>query len=289
MIGSGLLPAILSNYSDTCVAEKLSHSRKAKPQPNEPADYSTLSGKMTSSRHIRRVFLIDRKCHRSCLKMLNLVARMFAIALCMISAARACADDRNLRILTIGDSLMAWNSIGNGSVADALSLITGTDVVDRSVVASFLLTGGIDRQYLEGDWDWVVTNGGGNDLWLGCGCRRCENSMNTMISPDGKSGRIADLLLRARAGGAKVIYVGYLRSPGINTPIEHCKADGNELERRIELFTNSYPDIYFVSLTDLVPFGARNYLSFDRIHPSRVTSFLIAERISELIEAQSRR
>jgi len=109
-----------------------------------------------------------------------------------------------------------------------------------------------------------------------------------MISPDGRSGRIADLLLRARAGGAKVIYVGYLRSPGIDTPIEHCKSDGDELERRIELFARSYPDIYFMSLADLLPFGARNYLSFDRIHPSRAASFLIAERISELIKLKSK-
>ena len=222
------------------------------------------------------------------LNMLNIVAPLFAVLIGLMPAAYACAEGRNQKILAIGDSLMAWNSVGNGSVADVMSMISGAEVVDRSTIASFLMTGGIDRQYSEGDWDWVVANGGGNDLWLGCGCRRCENSINTIISSDGRSGMIADLLLRARDGGAKVIYVGYLRSPGIDTPIEHCKADGDELERRIELFARSNPDIYFVSLADLVPFGARNYLSFDRIHPSRIASFLIAERISELIESQSR-
>lgn len=220
--------------------------------------------------------------------MLRLIAKILIVLVFSMPVAKAYADSKNQKILTLGDSLMAWNSLGNGSVADAISLISGAEIVDRSIVASFLLTGGIDRQYLEGDWDWVVTNGGGNDLWLGCGCRRCENSLDSMMSPDGKTGRIADLLLRARSGGARVIYVGYLRSPGIETPIEHCKADGEELERRIELFARTHPDIYFISLVDLVPFGARNYLSWDRIHPSRVASFLIAERISEVIKNYSK-
>lgn len=220
--------------------------------------------------------------------MLKLIGQIVVLLFALLPAAQARADGDDLKILAIGDSLMAWNSIGNGNVADAISLITGSEVVDRSIVASFLLTGGIERQYQEGDWDWVVANGGGNDLWLGCGCRRCEKSLDTMISADGKSGKIVDLLMRSRASGAKVIYVGYLRSPGIETPIEHCKEDGDELERRIEMFARSNPDIYFLSLADLVPYGARNYLSFDRIHPSRGASFLIAERISELILNRSR-
>ncbi len=236
---------------------------------------------MQAVKHLRSVMCPARR---------YIVLVLYSALVVIAFANPGFANERNssLRILTIGDSLMAWNAIGKGSIPDVMELVTGAELVDRSRIASFVLTGGIAGQYIEGDWDWVVVTGGGNDLWMGCGCQRCENSLDAMISSNGKSGRIADLLLRARAEGARVIYVGYLRSPGINTPIEHCKADGDELERRIELFARNHPDIYYISLVDLVPFGALNYLSFDRIHPSRFASFFIAERIIELINTQSK-
>lgn len=201
----------------------------------------------------------------------------------LLTAGQVGAQTRSLKILVIGDSLFAWNRLMKGSVSDSIALQTGAEVVDRSVVASFVLTGGIDRQFMDGDWDWVIMNGGGNDLWFGCGCRACEASLSKMISQDGRAGKIPDLISRILSTGAKVAYVGYLRSPEIVTPIEHCKDEGDELESRIRKFADASSTTHFISLEDLVPPRGQGYFSFDLIHPSRTSSFLIGSRVSELV------
>lgn len=187
------------------------------------------------------------------------------------------------RVLVMGDSLFAWNRFWNGSVADSIGLQSDARVVDRSAVASFVLTGGLERQFTKGDWDWVIMTGGGNDLWLGCGCSACEASLTKMVSPDGRTGRIPDLISHVLSTGAKVAYVGYLRSPELVTPIEHCKDEGDELERRVRIFAETSPEIHFISLEDLVPPRGQGYFAFDLIHPSRTTSFLIGSRIADVI------
>jgi len=178
---------------------------------------------------------------------------------------------------------MAWNRIGQGSIPDVIELATGSELVDRSRIASFVMTGGIERQYIEGDWDWVVVNGGGNDLWLGCGCQKCENTLDKMISSDGTSGRIPSMLASILRDGARILYVGYLRSPGIGSPIDHCADYGNEFERRIEALATAQERITFLSLADLVPFGDRSYHALDMIHPSRKASFDIGYDAAQII------
>ena len=54
------------------------------------------------------------------------------------------------------------------------------------------------------------------------------------MSKDGQSGKIPSLMRQIRADGAKVILVGYLRNPGVNTSIKSCGPAGNELERRLQ-------------------------------------------------------
>jgi len=87
--------------------------------------------------------------------------------------------------------------------------------------------GGISGGYVEGEWEWVGVNGGGNDLWLGCGCTKCRKRMDRMIGEDGGSGQIPRMVSQLRDGGAQVIYLGYLRSPGCGSIIEHCRDDGD--------------------------------------------------------------
>lgn len=209
------------------------------------------------------------------------------IAALVLTTGLVGAQPRPLKVLVIGDSLFAWNRLVNGAVSDSIALQTGAMVVDRSNIASFVLTGGIERQFISGDWDWVIMNGGGNDLMFGCGCRGCDASLSRMISQDGKAGKIPSLISQIRATGASVAYVGYLRSPEIVTPIEHCKDEGDELESRIKKFVDANAKTHFISLVDLVPPRGQGYLSFDLIHPSRRSSFLIGSRISELL-AQER-
>ncbi|MEM1233477.1 MAG: SGNH/GDSL hydrolase family protein, partial [Pseudomonadota bacterium] len=139
------------------------------------------------------------------------------------------------------------------------------------------------RQYRSGDYEWVVLNGGGNDLWLGCGCTQCEGRMAQIISRDGSSGRLPDLVSQIRRDGAKVLYVGYLRSPGFGSPIEHCRDDGDELERRVELMAASMDGVWLVSNRQIVSPGDKSFHAIDRIHPSVKGSRVIGKRVASAI------
>ncbi|HHI70860.1 MAG TPA: SGNH/GDSL hydrolase family protein, partial [Rhodobacteraceae bacterium] len=177
----------------------------------------------------------------------------------------------------MGDSLLSAHAMTKKSVSDSIEAMLGEQVVDRSVpgariVYALPISGAmgmkIEKQFTPGDWDWVVLNGGGNDLLLGCGCVLCKTKLNRLISYNGKYGEIPRLVSSLRRKGARVIYVGYLRSPGLGSPIEHCKKDGDELERRIDMMAQEDDGIYYLSLQDLVPYGDRSYHGLDMIHPS---------------------
>ncbi len=196
-------------------------------------------------------------------------------------------------MLVMGDSLLAWNSAGGRSVADALEDRLGAPVTDRSVPGARVLyalpiSGAlgmeIAQQYVAGNWDWVVLTGGGNDLWLGCGCSGCERRMARMISEDGGAGVIPALVAKLRESGARVLYLGYLRTPGRDSPIDHCAADGDALEARLARMAARDDGVAFLSLRDLVPRGDLSFHAPDRIHPSPKGSAAIAARVAEVIK-----
>jgi lysophospholipase L1-like esterase len=146
----------------------------------------------------------------------------------------------------------------------------------------------ISKQYRRGKWDWVILNGGGNDLWLGCGCAFCKRKINRMISKDGDKGVIPRLVSRLRKNGARVIYVGYLRSPGVGSLIEHCKDEAKKFEGRISEFAKRDDGVYFLSLVDLVPYGDRSYHALDMIHPSTKGSKAIGDLVANIIQTSEK-
>ncbi|MEL7091498.1 MAG: SGNH/GDSL hydrolase family protein [Pseudomonadota bacterium] len=196
------------------------------------------------------------------------------------------------RVLAMGDSLMAWNSGRGQSVAHALEARLAAPVVDRSVPgASFLyglpITGSlglrIERQFVEGDWDWVVLNGGGNDFLLRCNCSRCDRVLDRLISADGTQGEVPALVTRVRATGAQVAYLGYLRTPGVTSSIERCGAIGDRFEARLARMAARDAGVVFVSNAGLVPDGDRSFHAQDLIHPSAKGSAAIAARVAQVI------
>ncbi|MDP2578817.1 SGNH/GDSL hydrolase family protein [Shimia thalassica] len=215
----------------------------------------------------------------------------FVIALVAGLATSAFAES-NARILAIGDSLMAWHGMTGRSIAHTVGRELDEPVMNNSIGGAKIIyklpfSGAmgmkIGNQLTKGDWDWVIMNGGGNDLWLGCGCNSCEKKMRKMISPDGRRGEIPRLVDTARKSGAKVVYVGYLRSPGVGSVIDACRDEGDALEDRISKLAEILPNVYFVSLADLVPHGDRSYHGIDMIHPSLKASDAIGQRVVKVI------
>ncbi|MBY6068606.1 SGNH/GDSL hydrolase family protein [Leisingera aquaemixtae] len=226
---------------------------------------------------------------------MTLLRRLLLPFLLLLSACGgAVPPDQSPRILAMGDSLLAWHSLAGKSISDTVSRELQEPVVDRSVSAARILyklpiSGAagmnIGKQYTPGEWDWVIVNGGGNDLWLGCGCFACDRKMDKLISADGRDGAIPAMLSELRATGARVIYVGYLRSPGVGSMIEHCRDEGNELEARIGRMAEQDEGIYFLSNKDMVPYGDRSYHALDMIHPSVKASSEIGRKVAEIIRA----
>jgi phospholipase/lecithinase/hemolysin len=199
------------------------------------------------------------------------------------------------RVLAIGDSLMASHAVSGRSIAHQLGRMIGASVTNRSVLGAHMIyrlpiSGAmglsIPKQFRGTGWDWVIMTGGGNDLWLGCGCGACGRRMNKMISADGTRGEIPRLFQRIRQSGAQVVYVGYLRSPGIATPIEHCKDEGDELEARVARLAARIDGIHYLSNQDLVPRGDTSFFALDGIHPSVKASRAIAGRVAALVQAR---
>jgi len=218
------------------------------------------------------------------------VLALFTIVLCGPQARAG----EPMKVLVMGDSFMTSNGSIRQSVPHVLSELLQTRVRSKAVTgASHLyalpITGAlglnISKQYRRGNWDYVVMNGGGNDLWLGCGCGKCTRKMERLISADGTRGVIPSVVARARRDGARVIYVGYLRSPGRGSPIEGCRPLGDKLEARIAKLAAMDAGITFVSLADLVPHGDRSFHANDMIHPSPKGSAAAAQRVVTAIRA----
>ncbi len=222
--------------------------------------------------------------------------RIFMLAVTCVFLAgcgESVSRDFPSRILVVGDSMLASNRLSDAAVADAIEQTLQETVVDRSVIGarfhySLPISGqaglNITKQYVPGEWDWVVVNGGGNDLWLGCGCMLCDAKMDRLISEDGTKGTIPGFLSDLRQSGSKVIYVGYMRSPGSASPIEYCKDEGAELETRISKLAELDRGLIYLSLEDLVPNGDRSFHGLDMIHPSFKGSKAIGQIIANIIE-----
>lgn len=221
----------------------------------------------------------------------------FLALMLLVGCGEPVPRDGKAKILLLGDSMMASNRATGQSVADVIEAGTGRAVVDRSVIGARYFyalpisgSAGLNlaRQYRPGPWDWVVLNGGGNDLLFGCGCGRCTGVLDRLISADGRSGAIPAFVQMLVRQGARVIYTGYMRNPGVQTLIKACGPAGNELDRRMQRLAALEPGMQYLLLADLVPYGDRSYHQADLIHPSVKGSRAIAERIIRLMAAPAR-
>ncbi|UWQ04457.1 SGNH/GDSL hydrolase family protein [Aliiroseovarius crassostreae] len=222
---------------------------------------------------------------------------LLSLALSAVLSAPITAEPA-ARILAIGDSLIAWNGPGQKSVADVMAQELGEPVKSRAVSGARIIYGlpisgalgmRISRQFNpKQPRDWVVLSGGGNDLWFGCGCNKCDRRMGRMISEDGRSGAVVDLVTKIRKSGARVVMLGYLRSPGVNSPIESCRDEGDAYEARLAMMAKRLKGVHFLSNADLVPHGDKSFHAFDMIHPSIKGSKAIGKRVVELIRREDK-
>ena len=222
------------------------------------------------------------------------MSRLFVLLACaLLSACAGPAPDANIdgpiRIAVFGDSMMAWNGLNGGSAPQTLSRILDEPVANFAVSGarvtnplpiSSMLGFDIRQQYRKGDWDVILVNGGANDFFFECGCGRCNRVLNRLVSPDGETGALPEFLLKLRETGAQVIYAGYHRSRGLDGPAKGCRNELDALDLRVERFAETHEGISFVTLRDVFPIGEPEYYAADRLHPSRLGSTAIAQRLA---------
>lgn len=232
---------------------------------------------------------------KGCVFMIRLLPKLLLVSSLIWGAPVAAqASDQ---ILVVGDSFMAAHRVSKRSIPDVIRSRLKTPVQTRAVsgarmIYNLPITGAmglsIPQQFRDGDWDWMVMNGGGNDLWLGCGCHTCDRKLDRLISKSGTKGKIPSTVAKALKSGVQVLYVGYLRSPGANSPIESCRDEGNELDARLAQMAKRVKGVHFIAMADLVPHGDRSFHGLDMIHPSIKGSNAIGTRIATYIRKQSK-
>lgn len=193
----------------------------------------------------------------------------------------------DIRVHAVGDSVLWWNSAYCGSIPDLVGVQLGGALVRNSAVAGARLTTNekpIPEQARDGDWDWVIVNGGGNDL-NGCGCdERCDAEQRTLAAPDGSVGAMASLVDRFTEMGARVILLGYYNvGPDALYGFADCNEAFDEMDSRYEQVAELRPDVYFVDAGDVMKPMDHNLYELDAAHPSGPGSATIAAQIVDVI------
>jgi len=199
------------------------------------------------------------------------------------------SPDRDADVIVVGDSILAWHRGSGRSIPDAVEKATGLDVSNVSVSgARFLGAGNIPSQYVTGDWDWVIVDGGGNDLLPACGTPDATAILNALISPDGRSGAIPAFVNSAASGGIQVIVLGYYPVSDRGGPFQPCISVLDELAKRQTRLAAANPAVTFVDSGRVI--GASDPASYapDLVHPSPRGAALVGQLVASAMQRTTR-
>ncbi|MDD9715938.1 SGNH/GDSL hydrolase family protein [Dinoroseobacter sp. PD6] len=212
------------------------------------------------------------------------------MALALAWSGLAAPASASPRIQVIGDSVMTWN--GALAIPAHVAQILG-EPVDNNARAgarlrrSTLFVRAVENQYQNGDWDWVIMNGGANDLNRDCGCNRCEAEVDAMVSADGTRGTWPDLVRGVLAEGARrVLIVGYYGPTGLGGRTDRCADELRVVDARLARFAAEREDVFFVDADPVMGPQTPEFFARDNIHPNArgaaAIGALIAAEISRL-------
>ncbi|MCO4774211.1 MAG: SGNH/GDSL hydrolase family protein [Deltaproteobacteria bacterium] len=190
-------------------------------------------------------------------------------------------------LLAIGDSIFDFHR-GEGSIPEVVAEATDLALVDASMGGA-MLTGddeSIADQRVDGSFEWLLMDGGGNDLNDRCACGACEGVMNEVLTADGRGGVIADIVEEATAQGSKVLFMGYPELPdGAEFGFDRCGDELTELNARLATLDAQQDAMWFVSAGDVVGADDLDLFDGDRVHPSPAGSQVMGDYVAETISA----
>ena len=192
------------------------------------------------------------------------------------------------RVVVAGDSVMAWNRVQGASVADNLERRLGQPVGDLSLPFARVTgaSGALSiAEQVDGlSADWVVLDGGANDLGVGCSGAQTGAILDTLISEDGRQGAIPRLVAGLRGRGARVIWADYYIAPRFAGTA--CARSYDALGQRLRRMAAADAGVTLVDMGDVIPSSAPALFARDGIHPSAEGSARIAALIAGALRAQ---
>lgn len=207
-----------------------------------------------------------------------------ALLACTTDFARGDLEDAEL--IAIGDSLLEWN-MGEGSIPEVIGESLDRPMYNASVGGSNFLDGASDvipEQYVSGDWDWLVLDGGANDLNDRCECGDCDEIMDEMLSADGQTGVMADFVREVADSGVQVMIMGYYGIPETaEFGFDQCIPLISELSARQAALAGSDAMIEFADAAEVVDGTDLSMFDDDHVHPSLAGSAAVGAFLAEAI------
>jgi lysophospholipase L1-like esterase len=188
------------------------------------------------------------------------------------------------KVQVVGDSLFGADADGCASVSTFMSLRLWLEVEDNSIPGAIVSDGdeGIPQQYVSGDWNWTVINGGANDIMPYCTENDCDEVLDEIITDSGE-GQIPNLVEKAQNDGSNVILIGYYSVPK-GSEYEPVILEVEIINDRYNEFAKANEGVYFISLKDVMnPEETPELYSEDLVHPSNDGHFAIGEHIADFI------
>ncbi|MEZ4449899.1 MAG: SGNH/GDSL hydrolase family protein [Nannocystaceae bacterium] len=193
-------------------------------------------------------------------------------------------------LLAIGDSILATNARTCQSIPHHAALSLGRPVDNRAVSGRSVSKGSdrIPAHYEAGDWDWVIVDGGANDIVSVCGAAEVDDVIDGLASADVADGDMVELVDRIVADGARVILLGYYpMKERARYGFDDCAEALAALNTRYQQLAESRTEVEFVFLGEVIdPEDTPDAYRSDRVHPSpegsKRAGELVAERIREV-------
>ncbi|WP_308915931.1 SGNH/GDSL hydrolase family protein [Jannaschia sp. LMIT008] len=216
------------------------------------------------------------------------------LALCALAIFGGCgtpAPDAG-RLLTIGDSVMAWN--GDRGIPEVAATTRGLPLVDASRSGSRVVqdNGVLSALGLDiagqwaanrGRWAAVAMTGGGNDLRGTCGTADVDSARDALIGP-GLDGAIPALVADMLAAGSPVVYVGYYdANPEVTTGFSACQPAFDVMNARMAALADRTRGLTFLDAGTVIDPADGSLLAADAVHPSPRGSQLIGAALASVL------
>ena len=220
------------------------------------------------------------------MKRLSIVSLSLCAFVLFACGALRGAPPEGTRLIAVGDSILDWNRAEDADIPLLVSQRTGLPAFNAAISgAEFVGRFAIPNQLPEGDWEWLLLDGGGNDLTGHCGSpAAAEVVLDQLIDDEDLSGAYAEFLTPITNTGTRVIIMGYAPISVAGGPFAPCEFALNDLRSRQAAFAASDPMITFVDVRDVITPDNLAAYDPDLIHPSPAGGALMADLIAQTIE-----